>query len=299
MDSIRLRHPVEAIVVDDGSIDHSSRICAEYCDKSSIFKYMYQKNGGPGSARNRGIVHALGEYIMFLDSDDFIDCDALDVLLDSILVTKPDLIYYDFDQIDEKGHILRQHRFKNFTHMKKEELITSTLSWKLPWGQFKIIKRELITNNSIRFDEDKKDSEELIFTVTCLELARTILFSEQVVYKYVKRYNSLSTAHDAVSLFHSRQAIIAMLNDRYGYKFSTGVVNYSLVSHIQILKLLAEQSKGIEGYKFYKSMMKSKVNGLLKKANPAYLEYRYQILYRMLILRIDFLLYCAFRWNKR
>lgn len=71
----------EVILVDDGSIDSSRKICEEYSAKDKRFKYLYQENGGQTSARRKGILNAIYKYVLFIDADDWIEENYLQIML--------------------------------------------------------------------------------------------------------------------------------------------------------------------------------------------------------------------------
>lgn len=294
IDSIGESHEIEVIMVDDGSIDKTKEICCNYLQKS-MFKYIYQDNGGPGAARNKGISYATGKYIMFLDSDDYVDTQILNKIIKTYLPQNYDMIYYGFDQVTETGTVLKHHNLSMFNGVNKDNLITYTLSWKLPWGQFKIIKRSILYENRISFNEIQCDSEELVFTLNCIEKSERIYFYEESLYKYYKRNGSISTNAIWENLYKTRLSIIKILRRLYGNEYNLGINNYQLVSNIQIFKLLAEQSNGFNGFKVYKNELQREVRSLLKTTDTSYLEKRYQYIYRCLKLRMDILLYVAFK----
>ncbi len=70
----------EVLMIDDGSTDCTAEICKHFANIDNRFKYFYKENGGVSSARNFGLSHANGEYIAFIDSDDFVNCDYLQAL---------------------------------------------------------------------------------------------------------------------------------------------------------------------------------------------------------------------------
>lgn len=86
----------EAILVDDGSPDRSGEICDEYALRDKRFKVIHKENGGLSSARNAGILHAEGEYIFYLDSDDYLHCDTLGRLIDIAVRNNADIVQCDF-----------------------------------------------------------------------------------------------------------------------------------------------------------------------------------------------------------
>ncbi len=71
----------EVILIDDGSTDDSANICEHYCSSNYNFKYFHQKNAGPSAARNLGIKYAKGEFISFIDSDDFVSSSYVEKIL--------------------------------------------------------------------------------------------------------------------------------------------------------------------------------------------------------------------------
>ena len=75
----------ECLLINDGSPDHSADICREYVSKDSRFRYFEKENGGVSSARNLGIEYSKGEYITFIDSDDWVDSDYLEALYTTLL----------------------------------------------------------------------------------------------------------------------------------------------------------------------------------------------------------------------
>lgn len=97
----------EIILIDDGSTDNSGKICDEYAQKYDIIKVFHKKNGGLSSARNCGIDRAKGEYIAFIDSDDFIHHDMLSTLYNNIIKYNTDISMCDFLKVsDEKTNCI-------------------------------------------------------------------------------------------------------------------------------------------------------------------------------------------------
>ena len=90
---------IEIILLDDGSTDNSGKICDEYALKDNRVKVFHTENKGPSAARNKGIENSNGEFIFFVDADDFIKSNALDLLIGNYHQTKADIIIGDFKRV--------------------------------------------------------------------------------------------------------------------------------------------------------------------------------------------------------
>ena len=86
----------ECLLINDGSPDNSADICREYVEKDSRFKYFEKENGGLSDARNYGIRQSKGSYITFVDSDDWLEENAVEILMKRAEETGADLIYFNF-----------------------------------------------------------------------------------------------------------------------------------------------------------------------------------------------------------
>lgn len=89
----------EAILVDDGSTDSSGRIAEEYAQRDHRFKVVHKPNGGLSDARNAGMKHLSGEYLIFLDADDFLHPQLMELCIEAALRDNSDLVAYTYDRI--------------------------------------------------------------------------------------------------------------------------------------------------------------------------------------------------------
>lgn len=135
----------EMILVDDGSKDASADIVDEYAGKDTRIRAIHQKNAGPGMARNAGIRNALGEYIVFLDSDDMVTPDYFEKLSRETA----DVVFIDIDQVDEHMNILCEEHMSSYHLLSKDDFLRNQLTGKILWGGTK--------SGEIRTFERKKD----------------------------------------------------------------------------------------------------------------------------------------------
>ena len=99
---------IELILIDDGSTDNSKTICEQHALTDKRVKVFSQKNQGPAAARNSGVRHAQGEYIFFLDADDFIDKNSLEILIEAASQYQPDLVMGNFSKLENDGQTIPQ-----------------------------------------------------------------------------------------------------------------------------------------------------------------------------------------------
>ncbi|GFI43477.1 putative glycosyltransferase EpsH [Lachnospiraceae bacterium] len=122
----------ELILVDDGSSDGSLSIADLAAEKDERIRVIHQKNAGPGAARNRGIKEASGDYVVFLDSDDYIDKNYFQLLVPKARIN--DVVFIDVCQIDGKGKLLKEEKMSQYKTWTKDRLIRSQMTGKVQWG---------------------------------------------------------------------------------------------------------------------------------------------------------------------
>lgn len=104
---------LEIILVDDGSPDRCPKMCDDYAEKDSRIKVVHKKNGGLSDARNAGMAVATGEYISFIDSDDYVSDDFFECLLDVMNKENSDIAECSVVKLYEDGHLEQYTDTKN------------------------------------------------------------------------------------------------------------------------------------------------------------------------------------------
>lgn len=183
----------ELILVDDGSLDNTSRICDEYIQKDKRIQVIHKKNGGVSSARNAGIRIARGEYITFIDSDDYIDEKMFEVAYREINRTQSDLFVsgicmekWEEQQISQKS-VYKIDKTKIYTVKELLEVWGNeypAICMCGPWC--KLYTTEILKKNQIFFDESLSYGEDTYFNLSVLNFVNKVHFSEQVFYHYCR-----------------------------------------------------------------------------------------------------------------
>ena len=159
---------LEIILINDGSTDNSENIIKKYDDKR--IKYFKNKNQGIGKTRNFGIEKVTGKYIMFLDSDDFLELNACEKMFEKAEKDKLDIVICDYYRYFDNGkkEEVKLPDFKNSSLKDNPNIISEHLS---PWA--KIYKTDLIKKNNIKFVENLK-YEDAPFVIETLDCAKKI-----------------------------------------------------------------------------------------------------------------------------
>ena len=181
---------IEIILINDGSTDASEKIIKKY--KDTRIKYFKNKNQGIGKTRNFGIEKATGKYLLFVDSDDYLELNACEELYKKAKKDKCDIVVCDFYKIyDDKKEKIKLPSFKSTTLKKSPELLLDINL--APWN--KLYKTELVKENNIKFVEKLK-YEDAPFVAEALDKANKISKLDKYLNYYVIHGNSETTVRD-------------------------------------------------------------------------------------------------------
>lgn len=200
----------EIILVDDGSADNSAKICREYSEKFDKIKFISKANGGASSARNCGLDYAKGDYILFVDSDDYVSESYFEAVGKNCLADGLSVFTYSF----LSGSGVKKRNITPDLLNETNSLFTTSklliLSRLINSPCAKVFSRLLIEKNNLRFDEKMPVAEDFIFCLAYLFLCKTVSIKNESVYFY--------DITNASSLVHSRKK---GLIDIYPYVFDT------------------------------------------------------------------------------
>lgn len=277
----------EIILVNDGSTDNSVKICEDYSNKYPDVIRLYNiTNGGPGAGRNCGIDHARGEYIIFVDSDDELKKEALSQIDKKIEKVHPELLIYDFEEVDEEGNVLYTHDLKTLyestasiekstpgTEKDLEKnfslsdfpglLLDSPSCWN------KVYKKSIFDNKDIRFPEQVW-YEDLRFISKIYSQVDTIAYLDEKLYIYYKRLGSIMNNNNVA---RNAQIIEAVEDVR---EFYTNTPYEKEIEYIAIERAYIDASGRILSAKLDRKLLNS-IRNYIKKTYPKYKKNPYLV----------------------
>lgn len=190
----------ELILVDDGSQDNCGRICEEYAKKDSRIIVIHKKNGGLSDARNAGLNIAKGNYVVFIDSDDYIEYDLLQSGIELLKDDLNALIVYGFVTENEKQNIMSEFSNKIYESTifssksdKASFICNELLDYRISWSAWsKFYNRDIIEANDLRFEDNKKIfAEDMYFNLCYFPFVEKIICLKKPMYHYLERYDSI------------------------------------------------------------------------------------------------------------
>ena len=248
----------EIILVDDGSTDGSGALCDELAAVNGNIRVIHKENGGLSSARNAGILAAAGEYIQFVDSDDYLSPFVLKGLMEQILAQKLDILRYNYQNVNERGEAFEPNKeskpFVDFSTNVCDGVtfLTERLGYACYACQF-IIRASLLKNGDGLFKEGIY-FEDVDWTPRILLQANRVASTSQIVYNYLFRAGSITRTLD-----HKRQK--NKLNDR-----------------LNIIDSLQTQTKRSHNPLWFKGMISQIAISILTSAGTVFYQDRSEII---------------------
>lgn len=200
---------IEVILVDDGSTDSSSIICDKYAEQNDVVTVIHKKNGGLSDARNVGLNASSGDYVTFIDSDDFLDdCKAIEEIINRLNnLPDVDVICYNRKNFFQKENILRplpQYPDSVVNALNKDEAIVALIgSGMFPMSACtKLIRRNFLIKNDIRFIKGIT-SEDIPWFIEIVSRCNNILFINTWPYVYRRQVETSITYSYSYNKFKS------------------------------------------------------------------------------------------------
>lgn len=229
----------ELLLINDGSKDTSGEICDEYVVRDNRVRVFHKENGGVSSARNVGLDNAMGEWITFVDSDDWLPIDAL---LNYSVNGYEDLVIGGYKNhnsdrlicLDWCGNVVKSSGFSDFLSQN----IDST-SFRVPWC--KLFKKQIIELCNLRFDESLVFGEDTVFVTSYLLSCESVFISNKYCYnyynigdnyisKYKEHSDSICRYSEQITLLYNKIGVMYSLSGTrivYGFMFDILKKNFN------------------------------------------------------------------------
>lgn len=257
----------EAICVNDGSTDHSVTILDEYASKDSRFYIINQQNGGLSAARNTGLKAAKGEYVLFLDSDDWLESKALDVISESL--TDEDMLcfsgrryferegqYHDADRLLERTYASGMDYYNENALLSRDFAFVCVV--------LRAYKTEFLLGHQLWFKEGIFHEDNLFTPLACYYAGKVKVVNE-CLYDYRVRANSITTTGNVKrlrDLMETANTLAAFFIPKQD--FDKNIVYRAITHHFQVVFAKATEEERRElrstcNWQSYRKVSRTKI----------------------------------------
>lgn len=201
---------LEIILVDDGSPDSCPKMCDDLAKTDKRIKVIHKENGGLSSARNAGTDIATGDLLMYVDSDDYIELNTVEVLHDNMVKTDSDVSFADYAFVyeDDAGKSITENKLTTYTKSEiiKRFALPGSVYFAVAWC--KLYKREVV--GDIRFPAGKLHEDEFT-TYKILFNAKKVVRTNSTLYRYLQRSGSIMQNKTDKNHLHLFEAAVERL----------------------------------------------------------------------------------------
>ena len=252
----------EIILVDDGSPDHCGEICEEYAAHYANVKVFHRENGGLSVARNTGIEVAKGEYVQFVDSDDYLEPNVLKALVENMEMDNLDVLRFNYQNVNERYEVFEPNKIsKPYVDYRDEicdglTFLTERLGYACYACQF-MIRRELLEGCCFKEGIYYEDTE---WTPRLLLKSKRVTSTDLMTYNYLMRQGSIARGvenekkrkalEDRLLLIDSLKIQMRSVSDKRWFK--------GMIAQITISILDGAAKSFFRERKFYIDLLKNK-----------------------------------------
>ena len=235
---------IQIVLVDDQSPDKCPEICDDYARRDHRITVIHQKNKGVSGARNTGLQYAIGEYIMFVDSDDKLHPNAVKILLDDAKKYEADIVWAPQKSIDKKGNYVEVYEEGAYTIFQEESALLHYMNngYNMDAVWSKIFKRSFI--KGLYFEEGKNINEDGFFMFQCYMKKPVLVRHNISVYQYNIRQDSCSRqkfSDKYLSMLYfcdKKKELIAT----YYPQYINETRNMEILTYLQLLDILCSSN---------------------------------------------------------
>lgn len=201
---------LEIILVDDGSPDNCPKMCDEWASKDSRIKVVHKENQGLGFARNTGIENASGKYILFFDSDDYVDTTLVEECIAAKNENNAQLVWYSMSDVNEEGQVLSSAKGNGTRLYSDNKQVTGELLPKLMSHDYRLgepanfafsawsgmFSMDIIREHNLTFPSERQIiSEDTYFLLKYFRFAERVVTLDRILYFHYINTSSLTTTY--------------------------------------------------------------------------------------------------------
>ncbi|MGN0223108.1 MAG: glycosyltransferase family 2 protein, partial [Muribaculaceae bacterium] len=246
----------EIILVDDGSTDSSAQICDHYTALDPRIRVIHKANGGLSSARNAGIDVSIGDYICFIDSDDYINDNMLGSMIKCITDNHAEICMCGYSIVEEHNHTVHSITFSESRSYSTDEIFREVIIPLKTAAWNKLFSRALIGEN--RFPDGRIHGEDLVFFLNVLQDSTRVCSTEYIGYNYIKRPSSITTSAFNAGSFDEvwcKDEALKLVKEKYP-QYSDIALRWSFRARLNLLRKihnLSEYATTANDYKVWLS----------------------------------------------
>lgn len=232
----------ELILVNDGSSDKSSEICETLAHQDNRLMYIYQDNQGALLARKNGVSRARGKYILFIDSDDTIEPEALNKLYYAIKDTQPDVLLYNYNTQNQKGEKKKGERI-----LSSQKVYTGKEMMTLSICNFggmnslctKVTRSEIVKNSFQEYNCRLSRAEDFLISLNFFRYAEKVMYIDEYLYNYYID-NTSSSMHNVKIEFFDEYEFVYTATVKIIKKYQLGDEAQKRITESILLKMMAD-----------------------------------------------------------
>ena len=211
---------IELIIINDGSIDNSGDLCDVYAKEDLRVKVIHVKNSGVSSARNKGIEVATGKFIGFVDSDDYIEANMIETLVNEMYKNNVDIVLCGYKRICKDSNKIKttiNSSVYNQESITKKEFLNLFgnlfVDFYINYLWNKLYITDIIKKSNINFDNSINWGEDLMFNLQYLGYCNNITIIDKRLYNYINYNNDSLTSKYNSELFNNQQTMYKAVRD--------------------------------------------------------------------------------------
>lgn len=285
---------LEIILVNDGSTDNSEDICKQFLRKDKRVKIVSKQNGGVSSARNKGLEESCGEYVAFVDSDDELFLNAIEVLAKDADEYKADIVFGTKITYDKNNNVISSYDDGKIEFFEGTENLKNALNGSAQTNSVcaKLFKKEFL--NGIKFETGRNINEDGYFLFCCFLKQPKVVQHNVSVYKYFSREGSNSNGKfsekylDMIYFCNKKKELV----EKYFSEINKSAENMVVRTNILFLQILCRtadkkyniyKKESVKTIKKYKNSFhpKTKNEKILSKLIVHNLFFVYEIIYKI------------------